>query len=243
MLYIDIEGFLKDADEDVDFQEKFFNQIIDFHLDTLAPAIINSSVLHKVLNHLIEMFYKVNIVRVSRTEKNKGGDYPSTAYTITAGLESLGEYIPPGECERKSHMLDGFVFTLKGASINFLQNIIQNQVHFINKFYSVNDKEFISQVLKKDTQLYQFIVYNKVDCCVQFNLIKIVRLKKEVFELNALDQAVYLSFVTKFMEMLGNYMISGEFDTQLTSYELFLLSILDKYFEYEIIDVFNRGSG
>ena len=49
------------------------------------------------------------------------------------------------------------------------------------------------------------------------------------FELDSMGQAVYLGYVTKFMEMFGNYMLQSELNYYI-QYEVWLHHIFKKYF-------------
>jgi hypothetical protein len=229
MYYVSSEGILKNTDEKVITDELFFCNSSKLKNSMLHQVVKSYSLLHQALNSLIESTYRVNIERVSRTEKNKGGEYSSSSFTITAGLENIED----GEALKKFREV---LYTLKGSSVKFLNDVIKNGSKIIRGYFNIDE-----ELLKKDTHLYQKIQeVNSLPSIMRFSPININRLLKDrydkKFKLDAMDQAIYLGYATKFMEMFANYMLQTEVNYYFSNYEFWLFSLLEKYFNYSLIE-------
>lgn len=230
MLYVNGDGELQDSEgREVNLKTKFFDasKVAPFSVLAIVGRFSN---LHQALNHLIESVYKVNITRISRTEKNKGRDYASSAYTVTADLDYIGD---PNDKKLKDFITQ--LYTFRGASINFF-NFIKEHLECINESYSI--KDFDVSLYSKDYALYHYLEESD-RIILQLNPIEVYGLREvDSFKLDSMDQAIYLSFITKFMEIYGNYAINNEVSYYYNNYEMWLYSVFNKYFISSIIKDF-----
>jgi hypothetical protein len=232
MLYVDYEGNLKGSKDKL--KTLFFNsfEVAPFSILSVVGQFSN---LHQAMNHLIESTYKVNLTRVSRTEKNKGGDYSSNAYTVTADVNYVGD-------RNNNENLRSFLtklYTFKGSSTNFLKTIIKSESKYIDRYYS--EDELDSELFSKDYALYQYVP-DLMDSpkILQYTPIDIDGLRRgEDFKLDIMDQSIYLSFITKFMEMFGNYIVQSDL-VFYSNYEMWLFSVLNKYFYHDLVEDFYK---
>jgi hypothetical protein len=174
----------------------------------------------QMVNYMIESLYRVNIERISITEKNKGRDYSSSSYTVTTNI--IEDIINPS---LNSIWLNKR-YDLINSSNELLKNISEEDIKYFKD--PIIDIEGI-----EDTELNKSIFISGVRYRIQFYEIKPTGLNVGNFKLDAMEQSIYLSQVTRFMEMFGNVILN--FNEYIQVYEFWLWKIFKKYFKYEII--------
>jgi hypothetical protein len=231
MLYVNKNGVLMDEDKIVNPKDKFCNPEI-YKYAMLVRATSSMSVLHQAISYYLELNYTAELERISRTEKNKGGDFRSSAYTVTAGLSKIQK--TPAEIKKDLKYISGYLYTLKGSSTSFMNHILDKHDSFVRAYISGEDINKLEH-LKEDRNIYQCVsIPNKEPCVLMLNSIRIKGLRITPFELDSLDKSLYLSHLTKFMEILGNFAIQGELEYRIILYEMYLFYILNKYFKYDV---------
>lgn len=237
MYWVDKEGKVQSTSEDKSRAGvRFFNKWGHFTYSMLYEVVKNFSAIHKAVNYIIECNYTIHVDRVSRTEKNKGRDYMSSGYTVTAGISHKDR---DNETKEDMKIFDNCFFTFRDTSVYFIKKAVVSFPDIIHAYLAEDQDEEFNECVRKDTQLYQFLQGDDINTCwIEFNLVRIKGIREDIFNLDALDQSIYLSYVTKFMEMAGNYSIQGEMMGTILSYEAWLFHVLNKYFKYEIITDF-----
>lgn len=237
MLYVDEKGKLLDTEGKIKIKSKFFVNSTKFNYSSVSLLIGHFGILYKALNDLLESTYKINLGRISRTEKNKGRDYPSSAFTVTAGLEYIMK--TQEEMSKDLETLIPHLFTLKGSSKSSLDIITKNNKEFIMGYLKYH--EGLRDIYSKDQALYQYIQRER-DTPYLINYMPIVvhGLRGTKFELDVMDQVTYLGHMTKFMEMMGNYMIPSEIPYYPDIYENWLFHIFKKYFKYSFLEIYRK---
>lgn len=244
MYWVNKEGKVGESSghrERAKFGIRFFYKWGHFTYSMFYEVVKNLSAIHKAVNYIIECNYTIHVDRVSRTEKNKGRDYMSSGYTVTAGISHKDRDI---DTKEDMKIFDNYLFTFRDSSAFFIQKAAIAFPGIIHAYLVENQDEEFNECVRKDTQLYQLLVGEKIDTCwIEFNPVRIKGLREDTFNLDALDQSIYLSYATKFMEMAGNYSVHGEMMATVLSYEAWLFHVLNKYFRYEIISDFYDNEG
>lgn len=237
-----------------DMSKFFVESRISKHVIRNIPEVSNYSSILRYVNDTLSYIYRVNSERVSLTEKNKGGTYPSSSFTVTTNLEVVGEY---ENIEQKKKEF----FTIKKSSQFLMQCLIEagkGSTYFkLESIDKVKDKDKFPKIPKKEIEekgSYAKALFSILDEDIALNECRefpkgwfwitynpfTVQLKNEKFELNSTHRVRYLSYITKYIENVSNLSSNPDFSLEerqglIQRYELFLFEILEEYFDIEDI--------
>lgn len=232
MYRVDKEGVLYKDNQVI--VSSFFTKWDLFNYSMLYEVVKNFSVVHKIVNYILESNYTVHLDQISRTEKNKGRDYMSSGYTVTAGISHKD--INPSETKNVMKGFNDYLYTFRGVSSNFFKTVVTSYPNIINTYLNYDQPPEFHKYIGQDIYLTQYMPdKNENPYWIVFNPVKIIGLREESFNLDVMDQSMYLSYMTKFMEMFGNCYLTDELTQTVNMYELWLFSILNKYFKYYFV--------
>jgi hypothetical protein len=210
----------------------------------------------RYMNDILNLMFEMKNEKISLTEKNKGGTYPSSSFTITTNFEKVWEY-------KRKEQVTKRVFTIKKSSqflIKCLSEAGKGSTYFnIDNVDKVKDTENAHKISEKEIEKaggYEKALFSTLNNdralneCVKFpkgwrwiiySPFKIV-LKEEELKLSDNHKIRYVSFVTKFIENASNlsstYEVSSKERKELIlKYELFLFEILEEYFNIENVEI------
>lgn len=162
-------------------------------------------VVFQILDKILDLDNKISLENISLTEKNKGGEYQSSAFMISTKIESFVEIT---DAQYLLDLLMESAFTLKNASFFTAMQMYS----FVKEATSIDlvdpkNKDILEEV-KKDSWLVDLLLDP------QSGTTFLTTYKSFVFKdiediplLNVVDQARYLAFVTKYMEIEVNQTI------------------------------------
>jgi len=198
-------------------------------------------VLLQLVNKIIEMQYDVRPDNITLTEKNKGGEYSSSAFTITTIMEILTD---------AEYAIDGYLtessFTFKGAPFWFIKEMFSYATAATPiDVENATNKPFMEMV-EKDHWLVDVIRDPDAgtDFLTEYRPFALTpKGESKGLNLDSVDKVRYQAFMTKYMELDCNQNIfqSAEVTQRertflIQRYAWFLLALLEKTFKIEFIE-------
>ena len=245
MFYVDKDGVLFNSGKDIKFKYTFLTQQHNmgyFDLAMMFNVVFNFSYIAQFMNKMLELSYEVNIERISRTEKNKHRSYSNSSYTVTAGITQRGGNSSQVVTDYLED-IPRYLLTLRGSTINLLTNLLNGDLADRTYFISYcgpfsRESQDDVKYLERDKGLNQIVTQERGNEIIfNFLPIRIVGMKDAIFTMDAVDQSIYLGYITKYMEMMGNYMNNVEYWDFVYRYEIWLISTFKKYIKYEMVEL------